>query len=420
MDLAGRSSIGAVPSGGTRLLLAAMLIDTLGGGLTIPFELLFGQIVVGLPLSDVGLGISIGTGAAIAVGPLAGALVDHLGPIRVVATANVASAAGSIALLVIHGFGPFLVVSFVIAAAQRTFWAAYAPLVASFVPADRLEGWFGRFRGTRYAGIAIGAAVASLALLPGQEVGLRLVVVLDGVSYLAAMGLLLVAAARRRQEPIRTPAGLDESLGPAGRLGYLATLRDRPNLILAGLNVASTLIITLPLLALPVFVLQQIHLPTWLPGMLAALATVTIASLSALSGRVTRGHRRLALLALAAALWTTGSLLFAVVAWMPAVWLLLLPAAMVILGIGEGLYAPIADALPLALAPPGLAGRYSAIHQLAWGVSGTIAPALAAWLLLAGPATLWLTVAAVSGLTGGVYLALEPRFGERTGAVGMS
>ena len=420
MDLAQHRSDAEPPSGASRLLLAAMLIDTLGGGLATPFELLFGQIVVGLPLSEVGLAISIGTGAAIAVGPLAGALVDRFGPIRVVATANVTSAAGSSALLVIHGFGPFLVISFVLAAAQRTFWAAYAPLVVSFVRADRLEGWFGRFRGTRYAGIAIGAAAASLALLPGQEVGLRLVIVLDALSYLAAMGMLLIAARRRGAEPLTGPADPDERLEPQGRPGYLPILRDRANLILASLNVAATLIIILPLLALPVFVLQQLHLPTWLPGILVALATVTIASFSTFSGRLTRGYRRLALLALAAALWTTGALLFAVVAWMPPLWLVLLPAAMVILGIGEGLYAPIADALPLALAPSGLAGRYSAMHQLAWGVSGTIAPGLAAWLLLAGPEALWLTVAAVSGLTAVTYLALQPRFSERTGVVGPS
>ena len=52
----------------------------------------------------------------------------------------------------------------------------------------------------------------------------------------------------------------------------------------------------------------------------------------------------------------------------------LLVAGMVILGFGESAYAPTADLVPLELAPPGLAGRYTAVHQLAWGVSGAVAP----------------------------------------------
>lgn len=61
---------------------------------------------------------------------------------------------------------------------------------------------------------------------------------------------------------------------------------------------------------------------------------------------------------------------------------------MTILGFGEAAYAPTADSLPLELAPPGLDARYTAVHQLAWGISGAIAPSLAAALLVAGRATL--------------------------------
>lgn len=395
-----------------------MLIDTLGSGLAMPFELLFGHLVVGLDLAEVGLGISLGTGAAIAVGPLAGALVDRVGPARVMATANVISAAGSLALLVVHGFVPFAIVSFALAGAQRAFWASYAPLVADFVPSGQLEAWFGRFRGIRYAGIAAGAAAASVALLPGQDVGLRLVILLDATSYAAALGMLLIAV--RGRDWIPSTGSLGGARPAAGGAGYLPALRDGANMVLAGVNVAATLLIITPLLALPVFVLQELRLPIWLPGLLAAIATIATAVPIAFSGRLTRGHPRLLLLGLAAGLWAASSILFAISTLTPALWLLLLPAAMVALGLGEALYAPTADALPLALAPIGLAGRYSAIHQLAWGISGTIAPTLAVWLLLAGPNALWLTLAAAAGLTALTYLGLQARVGARTGIAGAS
>jgi hypothetical protein len=37
-----------------------------------------------------------------------------------------------------------------------------------------------------------------------------------------------------------------------------------------------------------------------------------------------------------------------------------------------------------ALAPPGLLGRYAAVHQMAWGISETIAPLLMGLLLVRG------------------------------------
>lgn len=404
----------------SRMLLIAMLIDTLGSGLSMPFELLFGHVVVGLSLPEVGLGITIGTGAAIAVGPIAGAFVDRMGATRVMAAANVMSAIGCLALVVVHGLVPFIVVSFVLAGAQRAFWAAYAPLVAEFVAGDQLETWFGRFRGIRYAGIAAGAAAASVALLPGQEVGLRIVIGLDALSYLGAMAMLLVAVRSRDWRPMQRHLETDPSPSPEVQVGYLPALRDGTNVLLAVANVTATLIIVTPLLALPVFVLDSLGLPVWLPGLLAAIAALSTMVPSLLSGRLTRGHPRLGLLALAATLWATGSMLFAISAWTPALWLLLLPAAMVALGVGEALYAPTADALPLALAPIGLAGRYSAIHQSAWGISGTIAPTFAVYLLLAGPDALWLTLAAASIVLAVTYLGLQRRVGVRAGIAGTS
>ena len=403
-----------------RLLLVAMLIDTLGSGLAMPFELLFGRFVVGLDLAEVGLGISIGTAAAIVVGPLAGILVDRAGPTRVMAAANLTSAIGSLLLLAIHGFVPFIVVSSLLAGAQRAFWASYAPLVAGSVPADKLEAWFGRFRGTRYAGLAAGAAVASVALLPGRDIGLHLVIVLDALSYLAALGMLLAATRGRASGPPRHSPESSACVGPTAPMGYLPALRDGTNVLLVALNVAATLIIITPLLALPVFVLDQLRLPIWVPGVLATIGTVATAVPSVFSGRLTRGRPRLSLLALAATLWAVSFILFAISISAPAFWLLLLPAAMVALGLGEALYAPTSDALPLALAPLGQAGRYSAIHQLAWGVSGTIAPALAVALLLAGPDALWWTLAASAGSTALIYLGLQTRVGARTGIVGAS
>ena len=391
-----------------------MLVDTLGSGLVVPFELLFGTQLVGLSLAETGIGLSMGTGLGIAVGPIAGALVDRFGPMRLVVAANALSVAGCIGLLVIHGFVEFTVVAFLFAAGARTFWAAYAPLVAAFVESVDLETWFGRFRGVRYAGLAAGSAAASFALLAGRETGLRLVLVGDGLSYATAIGMYVAAGYQRRVTGV--PDSSARIAGPTS--GYHEAIRDPANIAIVALNVAATLVIIVPLLALPIFVLDQLGLPPWVPGVLVAVGTIAVAIPTFFAGPLTRGRSRLRLLATAAAMWAAGGLLMVAGAALPGIALAILPTGMILLGVGEAVYAPTADALPIALAPVDLAGRYTALHQLAWGISGTIAPLLTAWLLTLGTIAVWVAVSVAAALAAAAYLWLDPRVGPRAGIAG--
>jgi MFS family permease len=89
-----------------------------------------------------------------------------------------------------------------------------------------------------------------------------------------------------------------------------------------------------------------------------------------------------------------------------------------LLGLGESLYGPTADALPAALAPPALRGRYSALHQIAWGVSDTIAPAICGFLLSMQGSLLWFVLAPLGVVTALVYRVLERPVAGRDGVAG--
>jgi MFS family permease len=395
-----------------RLTLGAMFIDTLGGGLLAPFELVYAHVAVGLPLTTAGVALSIAAGAGLAIGPIAGAAVDRFGGTTVVAAANVLGALGCALLFLSRSVALFAAGSLLIVAGMRAFWGAFTPLVAQLAPARSLDVWFGRIRAARYLGLAAGEALAGAFLVAGTTRGLRTIVVADGASYLAAMGLIL---ASRPPSSARRARAEDE--GGAG--GYRAALADVPNLLLAGLNVADTLLIVAPLLAMPVLVTEQLHLGTWLPGTLAALTTVVGATGMTLGSRMLRGRSRLRNLQLAALTWVLGLMLFVAAVPAGALAVPLLAVAMALLGLGEAFYAPTADALPAALAPPGLLGRYAAVHQMAWGVSEVLAPLLVGILLVRGVATTWIVLAALAGLTLGAYRILErvAAVRDRTGAV---
>jgi MFS family permease len=389
-----------------------MLVDTLGGGLLTPFELIYALKIAGLSLTSAGVILSLAAAAGIAVGPVAGAAVDRIGPVRVVAVANVVGACGCLTLLLwTNGWG-YALGAFLLSTNTRVFWGSFTPLVAAIATGPELEQWFGRLRGARYIGIVSGTALSGLVLLAGVRTGLRLLVVANGVSFVVALVLVLAVA-----PPLRAWRQADRKPRPEHG-GYRQVLRDRVNLALAVLNVAATLLLTAPILLLPVFILDRLHLPTWLPGVLAAFLTATAATGLLFGARLVRGRRRLRNLEIAAALWALGCVVFVAAPAGAAVAYPALFAGALLLGVGEAFYAPTADAIPAALAPAELRGRYAAVHQMAWGISEAIAPALGAVTLAAGNAVLWLTLTAVAVACALAYRALEGPTAGRDGVAG--
>jgi MFS family permease len=395
-----------------RLLITAMLVDTLGGGLLAPFELIYATKLAGLSLTSAGVILSVAAAAGIAVGPVAGAAVDRIGPVHVVAIANCLGVAGCLALLLgTNGWGYALGVFF-LSTNMRVFWAAFTPLVASIASGAELEQWFGRLRAARYIGIISGEGLSGVVLLAGVHTGLRLLVIANGLSFVAALALVLAVAPPRRTHADDGPDG-DAEHG-----GYRQVLRDRVNVALAALNVAATLLLIAPILVLPVFILDRLQLPTWLPGVVAAFLTATAAAGLLFGARLVRGRRRLRNLEIAATLSGLGCAAFLLAPAGAVIAYGALFAGALLLGLGEAFYAPTADALPAALAPVELRGRYAAVHQMAWGISEAIAPTLGAATLAAGNAVLWLTLTAIAVATALAYRTLERPTGGRDGVAG--
>lgn len=395
-----------------RLLIAAMLVDTLGGGLLSPFELIYALKIAGLSLTSAGVILSVAAAAGIAVGPVAGAAVDRIGPVRVVAVANGLGVGGCLSLLLwTNGYG-YALGAFFLSANMRVFWGAFTPLVASIASGAELEQWFGRLRGARYIGIVSGEGLSGLVFLAGVHNGLRLLVIANGLSFVAALVLVLAVAPSRRTIADHEP---DQ---PAEHGGYRQVLRDRVSVALAGLNIAATLLLIAPILVLPVFILDRVHLATWIPGVLAAFLTATAAVGLLFGARLVRGRRRLRNLEMAATLWALGCGAFLLAPAGAVIAYGALFAGALLLGLGEALYAPTADALPAALAPAELRGRYAALHQMAWGVSEAVAPTLGTATLAAGNAVLWLTLTAIAGGAALAYRALERPTAGRDGVAG--
>ena len=389
-------------------LAAALAIDALGSGLLAPFELIYGHQVVGVSLVEAGVALSVGSLVSVPLGPIAGALSDRAGARSIAAVANALGALGCLVLLSAHELIALSLAALLLGSSQRVLWAVFTPIVIGVTERTSADVWFGRLRATRLGSIAAGQALAGAFLVLGLEAGLRAIVVADAASFVVA-GVLL---GRGQAAGTRAVA--------AGAGGYAVALRDGANRTLALLNVLATLLIVAPTLALPVLALEQLALPTWLPGLLGALSTGVVGIGTMFSPRLLRGHRRVRNLQLASAIWAVGLLGVAFSSTAPrAAIVAALVLSVVIWSIGESVYAPTADALPAVLAPPHLVGRYAALHQMAWGIAEVIAPTLVAALLTTGTQTTWLVLAVIALTTTALYRATEIILRGRDGLVGV-
>src|SRR6266702_1896323 len=211
---------------GAGSFVVATLIDTLGTGLFLPFSLLYFHVVIGLPLSTVGLALSLATIITVPMVPLSGMLVDRFGAKRVVVASQLLQGVGVFGYLVVKDVATLVSMALLVAAGQSLFWSAHFTLVAQIAAQNERDRWYGLAAATRNTGLGLGALLAGVLVGANAALGYHLVLVANGLSFFLAAGLLLLGV--RVSSPHR-----GESMQKAA---YRLVLRDRPFLLLATTN----------------------------------------------------------------------------------------------------------------------------------------------------------------------------------------
>ncbi|WP_158880761.1 MFS transporter [Amycolatopsis anabasis] len=382
-------------------LLFALGIDNFGSGLFLPLAVVYVTQVVGLPLGQAGTAVTVGMLAGLLVPPLAGRFVDRAGPRAVVIAAQFVQAAGALTYLVAEGAGLVVVAAVLLSAGQQLFYCALFALIADVSGDGPRDRSFALVSMVRSAGFGIGGLVVGALLTGAGPVAYRIAVAADAVTFvIAALVLALLLRVRHRKA---TEAEQAKAAGP---------LRDRPFLALIAISGLFGLGMDFFLVGIPVYVLDQLRGPPWLPGAILALTTAISSVAGTLALRATRRFRRTTAMALGAigyAVWCAVSLLATVLpsGWLPGYLLactLVFSAASLVFGIR-------ANAIAEAVAPPAVRGRYLAAFQYAFTGAQIVAPAVVALFSVAVWAP-WLLVAACAGLSAAGLRWLSPRLPE--------
>lgn len=383
---------------GAICFLLAAFIDALGSGIFAPFSLLYFQVRAGLSLPSIGLALSIAMTATLLVIPLTGILVDRLGAKRVVLSAQILQGLGFFGYLIVTNFATLVGFALLVTIGLSMFWSAYFTLIAEIGSSDERDRWYGLVGALRIFGIGLGSFLAGFVVTIAHN-GYTLLVILNGLSFFLAVGLVLlgVNSAPRRSSSVPTQ-------------GYQVVLRDRPFLLLIAANTCFALCNNFIYLAVPVYFTITLKLPIWFVSVTLAFNTVLVATMQTFVVHWIEPFPRTRALMVAGGFWCLWCGTSALALFIPRP--LLIPYLLVIVGLyGSALliHTPTSNALAASSSPEALRGRYLAIFQYSFFLANIVGPTLFTFLFTIQPALPWLIIAAIAVIGSLMIFWIEPR-----------
>jgi MFS family permease len=392
---------------GTRGLIAAIAIDSMGSGLFVPFSLLYFLHTTPLSLTAIGGALTLAGLIAVPVPFATALLTDRCRPKVMIAGANLLSGAAFIAYLFVGNRPELVVAALAVNVGQRTFWTGTRALIAQVAgPAGR-PAWFALQAMTLNAGYGIGALLGSVALGVGGLGTFRVLAAVNALSFFAAAALYLRWQPPARATGTRTSGTAGQpGGGQPGAPGYRTVLSDGRLWRVTGVNLIFVLCASALPVLLAVYLVDTLHQPAWLAGVTFAVNTFLVVAAQTTVTARTRDRPAHRILQLAGAVYAGSFVILWALSAAPETAILpLLLVAVVLFALAEMLNGPMINVLAVAIAPAAAPGRYFAVFQLSWSVGSALAPAMLTWLLSRGTGWPWVALIALCalavGFTGG-------------------
>jgi len=391
---------------GHAALVLAFLLDALGTGLYLPFSLLYFQRVAGLALPAIGVTLTLATVLTLPMTPITGTLVDRFGSKPLVLISQLLQGLGFLGYLFVHDIPMLFVMTFLVTAGNRVFYAACTALIAEVAGPDERDRWYGFVGATQSLGLTLGGLLAGFVVAFGGANGYRALILANVLSFL----LTTIALSLHKTAPRPRP-----QLAITGPGGYREVLANRPFLVLVACNVVFALCPFLLEMGLPIYATETLKTSTLIVGALFAFSSGLVICMQTLLMRLLESSRRTRSLAIASLLWLIGCFLFALAPLLPGFLLIPYLFGTVAVYTLAGLIAnPTSMALAAAIGPAHLQGRYIAIHQFSWGVAAAIAPMMFTLLYALGPARPWMALTLPIIVAGLLMSRLERHLSAQT------
>lgn len=361
-----------------RLLLSVVVFEFIGTGLVLPFHVVYLSEVRDIPLGHVGLLLGLPPLIGfLVVGP-GGSAIDRLGARRILMGALAIQVVAN-SLLAFSSTEWMVALALMLSgAAFGVTWPGFQTLIATVVPVELRQRYFGVNFTLLNLGIGIGGVVGGLLVDVERLVTFQAIYLADAASYLPALFLMSV--------PLRHVAGRPEHQEETAgeKVGYLAVARRPAVGTLMLLSFVSSYVGYSQLNAgMPAFAYEIGDVSTRGLGLAFAANTFVIVVLQLFVLQRIEGRRRTRVIAVMAVVWAGAWLLLGgtgLVSGTVGATLLVAGCASVF-AFGETLLQPTIPALVNELAPDHLRGRYNALSSGTFQLAAIIGPPVSGLLI---------------------------------------
>jgi hypothetical protein len=388
-----------------RILAAAALIDSLGDGLYLAGSALFFTRGLGLPVTQVGLGLSIAGIIGLLIGAEIGRLADRFGPREVFATLMLLQTLAVAGYVLVTGVVSLIAAATVAAVCRQGAQASRGAMIGQ-IGGDDAATLRSYLHAVINVGIAGGAALAGLALAKDTHAAYVTLMLADAATFTIAAVIALLLPATQ---------AASRTVGKSRRLA----LSDRRFVELTALSGVLSLQFVISGYLLPLWVVLHTDAPRWLASPLLLLNTALIVAFQVRVSTKYKGlHRAAVAVRVAGALLALACVVFGTAHYSHSSLLAagVLLTAMTIASVAELFFTTAAFGISFGLAPVHAVGEYQGVWNLGFGTSVALGPGLLTLVVLEGGPVGWYALGAVllvtalvmGRVTTGAAIAAEP------------
>jgi MFS family permease len=313
-----------------------------------------------------------------------GALVDRIGPKKVMIGGLILNSASSLSLSQVHTHFQAIVALTFINIAGQAIWPSQSVILTRLTPVQDRSKIFGFNFMLLNLGLGLGGLISSLIIQKGDLLSFQIMYWVDASTFLL---YLLIVLTLRGEHVNRYIPTADEP-----KQGTYRDLFEIKPLILLG--VAGTILFTFGYgtiqAGVPVFATQFLGLsPKWL-GIIFGVNTISIVIFQPLVMRILDKYSKYTALISIGIIWAASWLFVGITPYLPMVASgIAICFSQLIFAFGEMVQAPTIPTLANELAPEHIRGRANAWMSLQWSVSGVLGPAITGIMLGANLGTAW-------------------------------
>ena len=368
----------------SRKMVIGICLNAIGGGMTLSLLLVYLHDMRGFTNTFGGLLLAYGSIVGIVASAPMGALVDRIGPKKVMIGGLILNSLASLSLSLVRTHIQAILAITAINTAGQAIWPSQSVILTRVTPEKDRSKIFGFNFMLLNLGLGLGGLISSLLIQKGDLLSFQIMYWVDASTFLIYLAIIFSLHGENVDRYIPKEDEPQEG-------SYRDLFAITPLMLL---GIAGIILFTFGYgtiqSGIPVFATQFLHLsPKWL-GIIFGVNTISIVLFQPLVMRILERYSKYTALLSIGIIWGLSWILVGIAPYLTLFASgIALSLSQLVFAVGEMIQAPTIPTLANELAPENIRGRANAWMSMQWSVSGVLGPAIVGLMLGSNHPRLW-------------------------------